>query len=109
MFVNKFVNNIFLLPKSQVYYRFLSQCRPRRNRLTTKNTDFKGAIYFSFQSRDNRLTQKNWGTSAIGQISFGSISRQFATMSDSDGKKAELKEKLTPLQYHITQEKGTER
>lgn len=106
MFVSKFVNNIFILTKSIVYYRRLSQYRPRGNCLTIiYNTDFKGAIYFSFQSRDNRLTQK------IGRISLGSRlnSRQFATMSDSEGKKAELKEKLTPLQYHITQEKGTER
>lgn len=105
MFVNKFVNNIFILPKSIVYYRCLSQYSPRGNCLTIYNTDFKGAIYLFFQSRDNRLTQK------IGRISLGPWlnSRQFATMSDSEGKKAELKEKLTPLQYHITQEKGTER
>jgi len=30
-------------------------------------------------------------------------------MSDSEDKKAELKKRLTPLQYHVTQEKGTER
>jgi hypothetical protein len=33
-------------------------------------------------------------------------------MSDSDkdqNTKAELKKRLTPMQYHVTQEKGTER
>lgn len=33
----------------------------------------------------------------------------FSNMSDSEDKKAELKKRLTPLQYHVTQEKGTER
>uniref|UniRef100_A0A1B6DF14 Peptide-methionine (R)-S-oxide reductase n=1 Tax=Clastoptera arizonana TaxID=38151 RepID=A0A1B6DF14_9HEMI len=30
-------------------------------------------------------------------------------MSDTEDKKSELKKRLTPLQYHVTQEKGTER
>ncbi|XP_022202108.2 peptide methionine sulfoxide reductase MsrB isoform X2 [Nilaparvata lugens] len=32
-----------------------------------------------------------------------------STMSDSEARKAELKKRLTPIQYHVTQEKGTER
>ncbi|KAG8335249.1 hypothetical protein J6590_072995 [Homalodisca vitripennis] len=36
-------------------------------------------------------------------------SKKLSTMSDSEEKKAELKKRLTPLQYHVTQEKGTER
>lgn len=30
-------------------------------------------------------------------------------MSDNEDKRGELKNRLTPLQYHVTQEKGTER
>lgn len=40
---------------------------------------------------------------------FGGSFYRFGTMSDSENKKAELKKRLTPLEYHVTQEKGTER
>lgn len=37
-------------------------------------------------------------------------SRKYSNkMSDNEDKRAELKKRLTPLQYHVTQEKGTER
>lgn len=71
------------------------------------SSEIKIGICFSFQFNDNN--QKNWKSGVKNQYSVGSNLRKFATMSDSDDKKAELKERLTPLQYHITQEKGTER
>lgn len=37
-------------------------------------------------------------------------SRKYTSkMSDNEDKRVELKKRLTPLQYHVTQEKGTER
>lgn len=43
--------------------------------------------------------------------SFGIQKINFCTMADSENipSKEELSKKLTPLQYHVTQEKGTER
>ncbi|XP_054270893.1 peptide methionine sulfoxide reductase MsrB isoform X2 [Macrosteles quadrilineatus] len=38
-----------------------------------------------------------------------SLIRKCSNMSDSEDKKGDLKKKLTPIQYHVTQEKGTER
>uniref|UniRef100_A0A1B6L489 Peptide-methionine (R)-S-oxide reductase n=2 Tax=Graphocephala atropunctata TaxID=36148 RepID=A0A1B6L489_9HEMI len=55
-------------------------------------------MWGSFVKKANRET--------LPSISW---SKRFVTMSDSDEKKAELKKRLTPLQYHVTQEKGTER
>lgn len=37
------------------------------------------------------------------------LKRSFTKMSDCEERKDELKKRLTPLQYHVTQEKGTER
>ncbi|KAF6206841.1 hypothetical protein GE061_018077 [Apolygus lucorum] len=42
----------------------------------------------------------------IGNRYFPDLSKSFAKMTDN---KEDLKKKLTPLQYHVTQEKGTER
>lgn len=46
---------------------------------------------------------------AAKQLIFRESFYRFGTMSNSDDKKSELKKRLTPLEYHVTQEKGTER
>ncbi|XP_075236883.1 methionine sulfoxide reductase SelR isoform X2 [Lycorma delicatula] len=44
-----------------------------------------------------------------GSAAGKQFDRSYNKMSDAEERKAELKKRLTPLQYHVTQEKGTER
>lgn len=48
-------------------------------------------------------------TPNLHHFSAGNSKLHLSTMSDPEDKKADLKNRLTPIQYHVTQEKGTER
>lgn len=61
------------------------------------------SLFFKDTSGASRI----FGGSAKELINL--TSRCYCKMSDTEDRKAELKKRLTPLQYHVTQEKGTER
>ncbi|XP_065212702.1 methionine-R-sulfoxide reductase B1 isoform X2 [Planococcus citri] len=55
------------------------------------------------------ITYKNIYPFKVVRVNCANFTvRNFAKMTDVD-KKEDLKKRLTPLQYHVTQEKGTER
>lgn len=60
-----------------------------------------------FQANIKALTSLKRAITSSAIVNYGSEKHDSPKMSDFD--KAKLKEKLTPLQYHVTQEAGTER
>lgn len=65
---------------------------------------FRGG--YNFQNNRSILFKV---TPNLQHFSAGDSKLHLSTMSDHEDKKSELKNRLTPLQYHVTQEKGTER